>query len=148
MVNKAIVLFTAFIGTAVASPIVETSKTSSPAWINIATRAWPSGTVTCGSNDYDLDALKAAVSTGFEHIDSPLGDNSYPHAFNNYEGLELYCSGKSKYSEFPIMASGEVYNGESPDTDRVIFSSDDGTYCATVTHTGASGNDFVSCQGD
>lgn len=109
-------------------------------------RAWPSGDVTCGSNVYSLADVKAAVQNGVDHLDDPIGDNSYPHKYNNYEGLDLYCSGESDYNEFPILPSG-LYDGGSPDTDRVVFS-DNGVYCAVVTHTGASGNNFVSCEGD
>ena len=76
----------------------------------------------------------------------------------------MYCSGDSDYSEFPILKSGD-YDGDSPGADRVIFA-DNGDYCAyvmpnpkyflelltpdfsVVTHTGASGNNFVSCEGD
>ncbi|KAL1688999.1 Ribonuclease/ribotoxin [Schizophyllum commune] len=109
-------------------------------------RAYPSGDVTCGSNTYSVDEVKAAVQNGVDHLDDPIGDNSYPHAFHNYEGLDLYCSGDSDYSEFPILKSGD-YDGDSPGADRVIFA-DNGDYCAVVTHTGASGNNFVSCEGD
>ena len=42
-------------------------------------RAWPSGTVTCGSASYSLSAVKAAVSQGVSHLDNPIGSNSYPH---------------------------------------------------------------------
>ncbi|KAF5341478.1 hypothetical protein D9758_013950 [Tetrapyrgos nigripes] len=111
------------------------------------TRAWPSGEVTCGSDVYTLDEVQAAVSAGVDHLDNPIGDNSYPHTFNNYEGLDLYCSGETDYNEYPIMSDGDAYDGDSPGADRVIFS-DNGVYCAVVTHTGASGNDFVSCEGD
>ncbi|KAK0205382.1 guanyl-specific ribonuclease C2 [Desarmillaria ectypa] len=124
-------------------------------------RAWPSGSVTCGSNTYSLSAVKGAVSHGYSLIDDPIGSNSYPHKFNNYEGLNLWCSGESAYNEvceraipkrdtdvgqFPILKSG-LYSGSSPGADRVVFS-DNGIYCAVVTHTGASGNNFVSCNGD
>ncbi|PBK84620.1 ribonuclease-domain-containing protein [Armillaria gallica] len=109
-------------------------------------RAWPSGSVTCGSNTYSLSAVKSAVSRGFSLIDDPIGSNSYPHTYNNYEGLKLWCSGESAFNEFPILKSG-LYSGGSPGADRVVFS-DNGVYCAVVTHTGASGDDFVSCAGD
>ncbi|KAL1703256.1 Ribonuclease/ribotoxin [Schizophyllum commune] len=110
-------------------------------------RAWPSGTVTCGSASYSLSAVKAAVSQGVSHLSNPIGSNSYPHTFNNREGLSMWCSGESDYNEFPILSSGSLYTGGSPGADRVVFS-DNGVYCAVITHTGASGNNFVSCQGD
>ncbi|KIY70263.1 Ribonuclease/ribotoxin [Cylindrobasidium torrendii FP15055 ss-10] len=109
-------------------------------------REWPSGDVTCGSNTYTLDEVKAAVDAGYAQVDDPIGDNSYPHTFNNYEGLDMYCSGESDYNEWPILSSGD-YDGGSPGADRVVFS-DNGVYCAVITHTGASGNNFVSCEGD
>ncbi|KIK54474.1 hypothetical protein GYMLUDRAFT_231883 [Collybiopsis luxurians FD-317 M1] len=110
-------------------------------------RAWPSGSVTCGSNVYTLAQVKAAVARGVEDLDDPVGSNSYPHAYYNYEGLDMWCTGESSpYNEFPILESG-LYTGQDPSTDRVVFA-DDGTYCAVVTHTGASGDDFVACDGD
>ncbi|KAK7451751.1 hypothetical protein VKT23_012430 [Stygiomarasmius scandens] len=109
-------------------------------------RALPRGDVTCGSNVYTVSEVVAAVDAGVDHLDNPIGDNSYPHTFNNFEGLELFCNGESAFNEFPILRSG-IYDGSSPGADRVIFS-DNGVYCAVATHTGASGNNFVSCEGD
>ncbi|TRM59537.1 Ribonuclease/ribotoxin [Schizophyllum amplum] len=114
---------------------------------SVIPRAWPSGTVTCGSHKYSLSQVKAAVAQGIKYEDNPVGSNSYPHTFNNYEGLKMWCTGESDYNEFPILSSGSLYTGSSPGADRVIFS-DNGVYCAVVTHTGASGNNFVSCSGD
>ncbi|KAJ8094856.1 hypothetical protein PM082_010068 [Marasmius tenuissimus] len=109
-------------------------------------RAWPAGSVTCGSNVYSLSVVKAATSNGFAHINNPIGSNSYPHTFNNREGLNMWCTGETQFNEWPILPSG-AYNGGSPGADRVVFSNN-GVYCAVITHTGASGNNFVSCQGD
>ncbi|KAF7317345.1 Guanyl-specific ribonuclease C2 [Mycena chlorophos] len=109
-------------------------------------RALPSGDVTCGSNVYTVSKVSSATSAGYDHIDDPLGSDSYPHQFYDDENLKLYCSG-SKWYEWPILTSG-TYSGGSPGADRVIFNTD-GTYCAVVTHTGASSYDgFVSCEGD
>ncbi|KAJ7697668.1 guanyl-specific ribonuclease C2 [Mycena rosella] len=109
-------------------------------------RALPSGDVTCGSNVYTVSQVSAAVSAGFSHRNSPLGSDSYPHQFFDDEGLELFCSGSS-WLEYPILTNA-AYNGGSPGADRVIFNTA-GTYCAVVTHTGASSEDgFVSCRGD
>lgn len=45
---------------------------------------------------------------------------SYPHRYENYEGSTLSCSG-STYYEFPILASGALFNGStSPGPDRVV----------------------------
>ncbi|KAK5630901.1 hypothetical protein RRF57_006616 [Xylaria bambusicola] len=89
--------------------------------------------------------------------------NSYPHTYNNYEGFSFTVSGP--YLEFPMLSSG-VYTGGtylhgskplgcgldtysligSPGADRVIIN----TSCklaGAITHTGASGNNFVGCSG-
>ncbi|KAJ7080205.1 guanyl-specific ribonuclease C2 [Mycena belliarum] len=110
-------------------------------------RALPSGNVTCGSHVYTVAQVSAAVSGGFAHRSDPIGSDSYPHQFFDDEGLKLFCSGSS-WLEYPILAGGKAYSGGSPGADRVIFNTA-GTYCAVVTHTGASSeNGFVSCKGD
>ncbi|EIN12042.1 guanyl-specific ribonuclease C2 [Punctularia strigosozonata HHB-11173 SS5] len=111
-------------------------------------RALPSGTVTCGSNRYSVSQVVNAVDQGFDlHEEGKtLGSDEYPHQFFNDEGLDLFCSGSS-WQEFPILESGS-YTGGSPGADRVVFNTA-GTYCAVITHTGASEeNGFVSCKGD
>ena len=40
-------------------------------------RDLPSGDVTCGSNDYTIDQVSAAVSAGFDHVDDPIGSGTY-----------------------------------------------------------------------
>ncbi|KAF7341168.1 Guanyl-specific ribonuclease C2 [Mycena venus] len=110
-------------------------------------RALPSGNVECGSNTYTVSQVSAAVSGGFSHVNSPLGSDSYPHQFFDDEGLDLFCSG-STWLEYPILPGGKAYAGGSPGADRVVFNTA-GTYCAVITHTGASSEDgFVSCRGD
>ncbi|KAJ7649020.1 guanyl-specific ribonuclease C2 [Mycena polygramma] len=122
--------------------VVATVALASPAG-----RALPSGNVECGSNTYTVSEVSAAVSAGFAHRSDPIGSDSYPHQFFDDEGLDLFCSG-STWSEYPILAGGKTYTGGSPGADRVIFNTA-GTYCAVVTHTGASSEDgFVSCRGD
>jgi len=71
------------------------------------------------------------------------GDNSYPHQYNNYEGFEFPDEGP--WYEFPILSSDEVYAGGSPGADRVVFNAD-GKFQDAITHTGASGNNFVECE--
>ncbi|SPO04350.1 related to Guanyl-specific ribonuclease F1 [Cephalotrichum gorgonifer] len=105
--------------------------------------------VTCGSNRYTVSQLNAATSRGCQLYASgqTVGSNNYPHTFNNREGLPLETSGP--YQEFPILKSGSVYNGGSPSTDRIVFNpSYNGAcvYVGAITHTGASGNNFVSCR--
>jgi ribonuclease T1 len=68
--------------------------------------------------------------------------DSYPHTYNDYEGFDFPVDGP--YQEFPILSSFEVYTGGSPGADRVIFN-EQGDYAGLITHTGASGDDFVAC---
>ncbi|EKM53271.1 uncharacterized protein PHACADRAFT_259503 [Phanerochaete carnosa HHB-10118-sp] len=118
-------------------------------------RALPSGTVTCGSNKYSVSAIEAAINAGVEDMDEGNLPDDYPHQYydESSENISLWCSGNGPWYEFPIMPNGEIYtssssNYVSPGTDRVVFTSD-GTYCAVVTHTGASSYDgFVACNGD
>ncbi|RMZ91142.1 hypothetical protein DV736_g1599, partial [Chaetothyriales sp. CBS 134916] len=100
---------------------------------------------TCGSTCYWQSDIDAAVNKGYSDYQSGTteGDDSYPHTYNNYEGFDFPVSGP--YQEFPILSSYQVYSGGSPGPDRVIFNTD-GDYAGTITHTGASGNDFVACQ--
>ncbi|KAG7094960.1 hypothetical protein E1B28_005761 [Marasmius oreades] len=112
----------------------------------VESRSLPSGSVTCGSNVYTVSQVVSAVSNGVSHLNSPIGSDSYPHIFENREGLPMFCTGKTVFEEYPILKSG-AYNGGSPGADRVVFSSD-GVYCAVITHTGAGGNNFLACKGD
>ncbi|RMZ80081.1 hypothetical protein DV737_g3175, partial [Chaetothyriales sp. CBS 132003] len=102
---------------------------------------------TCGSTCYWQSDIDAAVKQGYSDYQSgtTVGDDSYPHTYNNYEGFDFPVSGP--YQEFPILSSYEVYSGGSPGADRVIFNTG-GDYAGTITHTGASGNDFVACTAD
>ena len=43
------------------------------------------------------------------------------------------------------MSSHSVYSGGSPGADRVVFDSN-GDFDLLITHTGASGNNFVACR--
>ncbi|KAF8317478.1 Ribonuclease/ribotoxin [Clavulina sp. PMI_390] len=118
-------------------------------------RSLPSGTVTCGSNKYTSSSLTAAITAALKDQSSGNLPDDYPHQYYSEasEHITLYCSGSGPWYEFPILPSGKIYtstssNYQSPGTDRVIFTSS-GTYCATVTHTGAATYDgFVACQGD
>ncbi|KAJ4485293.1 guanyl-specific ribonuclease C2 [Lentinula aciculospora] len=110
------------------------------------TRSLPEGDVTCGSTVYTLSDVESAVSGGFNHLDDPIGDDSYPHIYHDYEDLDMYCSGSTWY-EYPILKGGAAYSGGEPGADRVVFNPS-GTYCAVITHTGASDDDFLACEGD
>ncbi|KAH9841199.1 guanyl-specific ribonuclease F1 [Teratosphaeria destructans] len=100
---------------------------------------------TCGNNYYTTDQVSDALNRGYNYYQEgeQVGDDDYPHTYNNYEGFDFPVSGP--YQEFPIEESG-VYTGGSPGADRVVFNTD-GEYAGAITHTGASGNDFVGCSG-
>ncbi|KAF1958513.1 guanyl-specific ribonuclease F1 [Byssothecium circinans] len=100
---------------------------------------------TCGSVVYSAAAVNAASQRACSYYQSgtQVGSNAYPHAFNNREGFSFAVSGP--YQEFPILSSGSLYSGGSPGPDRVVIN----TSCrqaGAITHTGASGNNFVMCR--
>ncbi|KAF2141312.1 uncharacterized protein K452DRAFT_251139 [Aplosporella prunicola CBS 121167] len=103
-----------------------------------------SGT-TCGSTSYSASAVQKALNAGCSYYEQggQAGGSSYPHTYNNYEGFDFAVSGP--YQEFPLVSSG-AYNGGSPGADRVIFNTDC-ELAGEITHTGASGNNFVGCSG-
>jgi len=100
---------------------------------------------TCGSNYYTATQVNSAAQEACSYYNSgtTAGSSTYPHTYHNYEGFSFPVSGT--YLEFPLLESG-VYTGGSPGADRVIIN----TSCelaGEITHTGASGNDFVGCTG-
>ncbi|KAL3473404.1 Ribonuclease/ribotoxin [Aspergillus californicus] len=97
---------------------------------------------TCGSVCYTSSAVSSARSAGYRYVSSGDDVNNYPHVYNNYEGFDFSVS--PTYYEFPIMSSGSIYSGGSPGADRVVFN-EDNQLAGVITHTGASGNNFVSC---
>ncbi|TVY62283.1 Guanyl-specific ribonuclease T1 [Lachnellula suecica] len=101
---------------------------------------------TCGKVCYYQSDVDAAVKQGYMYYSEgeQVGSNDYPHTENNYEGIDFYVSGP--YEEFPILSSYKVYTGGSPGADRVVFNTG-GKLAGVVTHTGASGDDFVTCSG-
>ncbi|EKM61287.1 uncharacterized protein PHACADRAFT_82524, partial [Phanerochaete carnosa HHB-10118-sp] len=71
------------------------------------------------------------------------GGGDYPHQYHDYEGFSFpSCSGE--LFEYPLE-TGDAYTGGSPGADRVIYDQD-GDYCGCITHTGASGDNFVACD--
>ncbi|GAB7326699.1 hypothetical protein MBLNU13_g10654t1 [Cladosporium sp. NU13] len=102
------------------------------------------GAVTCGSTRYSASQVSAAVNQGCNYFEGgqQVGSGNYPHKYNNYEGFDFRVSGP--WQEFPIKTSG-VYTGGSPGADRVVFNSNC-QYAGSITHTGASGNNFVGCS--
>ncbi|KAH6642340.1 Ribonuclease/ribotoxin [Boeremia exigua] len=99
----------------------------------------------CGSVCYTAAQVTAARNAGANHVrqGTQAGSSTYPHVFNNREGFNFLNN--PTYYEFPIKTSG-VYTGGSPGADRVVFNSA-GTRSGEITHTGASGNNFVKCTG-
>ncbi|USP81811.1 hypothetical protein yc1106_09085 [Curvularia clavata] len=101
--------------------------------------------VKCGSTCYTSSQVSAARSAGYSYYSQgdTAGSSTYPHQYNNYEGFDFLVSGP--YQEFPLRTSG-AYTGGSPGADRVIFNTK-GQRAGEITHTGASGNNFVACSG-
>lgn len=97
---------------------------------------------TCGTVCYTSSAVSAAQSAGYKLYSAGDDVNNYPHKYNNYEGFDFPVSGT--YQEFPILSSGSVYSGGSPGADRVVFNTNN-KLAGLITHTGASGNNFVAC---
>jgi ribonuclease T1 len=97
---------------------------------------------TCGSHCYSSSAVAAAQNAGYDLYSESSTADSYPHVYHNYEGFTFPVSGT--YYEFPILSGGSVYSGGSPGADRVIFNTDN-QLAGVITHTGASGNNFVEC---
>ncbi|EMR69106.1 hypothetical protein MGN70_008390 [Eutypa lata] len=99
---------------------------------------------TCGTTCYWQTSVDEAVDAGYDLFQSgdTVGSNDYPHTFNNREGFDFAVSGP--YQEFPILDSFDPYTGGDPSTDRVVFN-ENGEYAGSITHTGASGNNFVAC---
>lgn len=97
---------------------------------------------TCGKVCYQQTTIDDAVSDGYSRYKSGDTQDDYPHTYNDYEGFKFPVDGP--YQEYPVLSSFKAYNGSSPGADRVIFN-EKGKYAGTITHTGASGNDFVAC---
>ncbi|KAI1470110.1 ribonuclease-domain-containing protein [Daldinia caldariorum] len=99
---------------------------------------------TCGSTYYSATQVNQAAQKACSYYSSGSAPGGYPHTYNNYEGFSFSVSGP--YLEFPLLSSGSVYTGGSPGPDRVVIN----TSCklaGEITHTGASGNNFVGCSG-
>jgi hypothetical protein len=100
---------------------------------------------TCGSNAYSSTKVSAALKAGCNYLQKgkTVGSDKYPHKYSDYEKFTFPVDGP--WYEFPIKESG-TYSGGSPGADRVIFNAQC-EYAGSITHTGASGNDFVGCSG-
>ncbi|KAF5024526.1 hypothetical protein F66182_3466 [Fusarium sp. NRRL 66182] len=148
--TKSFVLLASLVSVAVAGPIESRQS---------ATR--------CGSTSYSAAQVRAAANAActYYRADDTAGSSTYPHTFNNREGFDFLVNGP--YQEFPIRTSG-VYSGGmhsqdpstrprwnaltnillvgSPGADRVVINTNC-QYAGAITHTGASGNNFVGCTG-
>ncbi|KAG8160731.1 hypothetical protein KVR01_008995 [Diaporthe batatas] len=98
---------------------------------------------TCGSVCYWQVDINDALAAGYSNYKSGSAPGGYPHQYNNYEGFSFPTA--APWYEFPILSSYKVYTGGSPGADRVVFDSK-GKLDALITHTGASGNNFVACK--
>ncbi|KAH7116547.1 guanyl-specific ribonuclease F1 [Dactylonectria estremocensis] len=125
---KALLPLASLLGVAVASPIESRQSAT-----------------TCGSTSYTAAQVRAAANAACSHYkaSTKAGSSTYPHTYNNYEGFDFLVNGP--YQEFPIKSSG-VYTGGSPGADRVVINTSC-SYAGAITHTGASGNNFVGCTG-
>ncbi|KAF4457098.1 guanyl-specific ribonuclease F1 [Fusarium austroafricanum] len=99
----------------------------------------------CGNTNYSAAQVRAAANAACQYYQSGgnAGSSTYPHKYNNREGFDFLVNGP--YQEFPIKTSG-VYSGGSPGADRVVINTNC-EYAGAITHTGASGNNFVGCSG-
>lgn len=102
---------------------------------------------TCGSTCYYQSDIDAAVNQGCNYYEQgeTVGSDAYPHTYNDYEGFDF--PDPKPYQEFPILNTYKVYTGGSPGPDRVIFD-ENCDFEGVITHTGASGNDFLQCKRD
>ncbi|KAK7753476.1 hypothetical protein SLS62_004551 [Diatrype stigma] len=100
---------------------------------------------TCGTVCYWQSDIDDAVAAGYKLFKAgdTVGDNDYPHAFDNREGFDIPVDGP--WQEFPILSTYKPYTGGAPGADRIVFN-EDGDFAISVTHTGASGNNFVACK--
>lgn len=66
---------------------------------------------TCGSVCYESAAVTAARNAGHAlyQAGDTVGNNDYPHRYNNYEGFDFLVDGP--WYEFPIMSGGDIFDG-------------------------------------
>ncbi|KAJ1324147.1 ribonuclease U2 [Microdochium nivale] len=135
-------LFTALVAsaTAVAAALSPQSQAGPH---HLDSRATAVG-ATCGSVVYSAAAVSAAAQRACANYKNNNTPGNYPHTFNNREGFVFATSGP--YIEFPIMKSGSLYTGGAPGPDRVVVNRNSCDQAGAITHTGASGNNFVMCK--
>ncbi|KAH9944182.1 ribonuclease T1 [Epithele typhae] len=97
-----------------------------------------SGGCDCAGTSYSSQDISEAIEEAEDG-----GASDYPHQYHDYEGFSFpSCSGK--FFEYPLEQDN-VYTGGSPGADRVIYD-EDSNFCACLTHTGASNDDFLECD--
>ncbi|KAK4201491.1 guanyl-specific ribonuclease [Triangularia verruculosa] len=97
---------------------------------------------TCGTHGYASWEASQAAYLGYSLLESSDYNGKYPHEYMNREGFDFDT--EPPYYEYPILPDGP-YTGGSPGPDRVIFDND-GMLEGLITHTGASGDNFVACS--
>ncbi|MCJ1290499.1 hypothetical protein MMC34_002038 [Xylographa carneopallida] len=118
------------------------------------TNSVPSSVSCVGSGyKYTSSAIKNSVEEGVDHVTakSTTGKQKYPHIYNgNDAGVSFpACPDNRNRYEFPVQR-GSVYDGDDPETDRVIFqykSKSSAVYCGIITHANAAKRGgFVMCK--
>jgi len=127
----------------------------------ISLLARQSGKVYCANTYYTVASIDDAVNAGCNYLSQGNTVHDYPHQYNDYEGFNFAVEGP--YYEFPLE-KGYAYDGGqypvfldrryqhaeavtvgSPGADRAIFNANC-QYAGSITHNGASGDDFVGCS--
>ncbi|KJZ77270.1 Guanyl-specific ribonuclease F1 [Hirsutella minnesotensis 3608] len=105
------------------------------------------GGTTCGDTDYSATDVDRASTAACQYVrdGGRAGGSTYPHEYRNFEGF-AFRGLEGPFYEFPILSSKRVYSGGRPGPDRVIVT-EDCQQAGQLTHTGASGNNFVGCSG-
>lgn len=98
---------------------------------------------TCGTTCYTQLTVNKALNEGYNDYVNGDTPHGYPHTYYDRDGFDLLVDGP--YLEFPILHSYRAYTGGAPGPDRVVFNTN-GDYAGSITHTGASGNNFVQCS--
>ncbi|KAF3932567.1 hypothetical protein ABW20_dc0105417 [Dactylellina cionopaga] len=106
--------------------------------------------IDCEGKDWNLDQVQSASDESLGHIKdgTTVGNNDYPHKFNNREGFDFNKECTEPFYEFPIIKGGD-YDGGPPNTDRVVIGTvkgDTAYFCGAITHTNSQGNNFKECH--
>lgn len=69
------------------------------------------GSISCGSKTYTKQQVDEATAEGCRLFanNQQIGNNNYPHRFNNFEKLVFATSGP--FQEFPIVSNGNYTGG-------------------------------------